>query len=93
MIEIRTFSCPEEIRELPNFIEENRLLNLEPIFFANNFFPLCFQESEKSERYKAARISMHRSGVAGSNDEAKAWLAAQQKAIKQQVGIDMIEIR
>jgi hypothetical protein len=36
---------------------------------------------------------MRRSGVAGGKDEAKAWLAAQEKAIKQQLGIDVIEIR
>jgi hypothetical protein len=71
----------------------NRLLNLEPAFFANNFLPLCFLETDKTERYKAARIAMRRSGVAGSKDEAKAWLAAQEKAIKQQLGIDVIEIR
>jgi len=74
------------------FREGNRLLSLEPVFFANSFLPLCFLETDKTERYKAARIAMRRSGVAGGKDEAKAWLAAQEKAIKQELGIDVIEI-
>ncbi|WP_244289224.1 hypothetical protein [Burkholderia puraquae] len=72
--------------------EGNRLLNLESVFFANSFLPLCFLETDKTERYKAARIAMRRSGIVGGKDEAKAWLAAQEKAIKQQLGIDVIEI-
>jgi hypothetical protein len=55
--------------------------------------PLCFLETEKTERYKATRIAMRRSGVAGGKDETKAWLVEQEKAIKQQPGIDVIEIR
>ncbi|OJA79681.1 hypothetical protein [Burkholderia ubonensis] len=71
----------------------NRLLDLERAFFANNFLPLCFLETDKTERYKAARVAMRRSGIAGSKDDAKAWLAEQEKAIKQQLSVDAIEIR
>lgn len=71
----------------------NRLLDLERIFFENNFLPLCFLETDKTERFKAAKIAMRRSGVAGGKVEAKPWLAEQEKAIKQQLGIDAIEIR
>lgn len=71
----------------------SRLLDLEQVFFSNNFLLLCFLEADKTERFKAARIAMRRSGVAGGKDEAKAWLADQEKEIKRQLGIDAIEIR
>lgn len=70
-----------------------RLLDLEQIFFANNFLLLCFLEADKGERFKAARIAMRRAGISGNKDEAKGWLADQEKAIKRQFGIDVIEIR
>ncbi|MFM0095646.1 hypothetical protein PQQ87_08535 [Paraburkholderia nemoris] len=87
-------SLANRLNEYDRLLKDgNRLLGLERIFFENTFLPLCFLETDKAERFKAAKIAMRRSGVAGSKDEAKAWLAEQEKAIKQQLGIDAIEIR
>ena len=71
----------------------DRLLALEQIFLANNFLPLCYLVNDKGDRYKAAKFAMNRSGISGGKDDAKAWLAEQERSIKQQLGINAIEMR
>ncbi len=73
--------------------EGHHVLELERFFFENNFLLLCFLERDKTERFKVAKIAMHRAGITGGKDEAKAWLAEQEKAIKRQLDVDAIEIR
>lgn len=65
----------------------------ESAFRENEFFLLCFLTNDKSERYKSAKIAMHKSGASGSKDDAKAWLAAQEKLLREQLSVDAIEIR
>lgn len=87
-------SLANRLNEYDRIVRDgNRLLDLERVFFGNNFLPLCFLETDKTARYKAARVAMRRSGTAGSKEEAKTWLMEQEKAIKKQLGIDAIEIR
>ena len=73
--------------------EGNRLLRLEQSFLSNRFLLLCFVQADKAERYKCAGFAMRLSGANGGKEKAKAWLAEQEKAIKQQLGVDAIEIR
>ncbi|MBU9261713.1 hypothetical protein [Burkholderia multivorans] len=73
--------------------EGNQLLQLESDFFENSFLLLCFLSTDKSERFKAAKIAMRQAGVHGSKNDAKAWLAEQEKALKEQLAADAIEIR
>lgn len=69
------------------------LKELESSFFSNNFLLLCFLTTDKAERYKAGKIAMHKTGKTGGKDDAKTWLADQERLIKEKLGADSIEIR
>jgi hypothetical protein len=94
-------SKSSEIASLANRLNEydsairdgNRLIELERDFFSNQFFPLCYLSTDKGDRFKAARIAMRQLGISGTKDDAKAWLAEQEKAIKKELSVDAIELR
>jgi hypothetical protein len=69
------------------------LKDLEASFFSNNFLLLCFLTTDKTERYKAGKIAMRSTGTTGGKDDAKVWLAEQERLIKEKLGADSIEIR
>jgi hypothetical protein len=73
-------------------LDGNRLLALESDFFHNPFLLLCFLSTEKGERSKAAKIAMHQAGLSGSKADAKSWFAEQETALKEQLGVDAIEL-
>lgn len=73
--------------------EGDRLLGLEAAFQTNNWLLLCFLTDDKSERYKVAKIAMRQAGQAGSKEDAKEWLAGQEKGIKTRLGVDSLQIR
>jgi hypothetical protein len=91
----------KEIETLANRLNEydrllkegKRLLGMEAAFQSNNWLLLCFLTDDKSERYKAASIAMRQAGRTGGKDDAKEWLAEQEKGIKTRLGVDSLQIR
>lgn len=91
----------KEIETLANRLNEydrllkegDRLLGLEAAFKKNNWLLLCFLTEDKSERYKAAKIAMRQTEQTGGKEEAKEWLAEQEKAIRTRLGVDSLQIR
>jgi hypothetical protein len=69
------------------------LLECEVQFASNNLVLLCFLTNDRGERYKCARFAMHKSGVQGGKDNAKAWLSKLDADLRTQLNIDHIEIR
>ena len=70
----------------------NRLLALESDFFNNQFFLLCFLSTDKGERSRAAKIAMRQAGISGTKGDAKSWFAEQERAVREQLGVDAIEL-
>lgn len=73
--------------------EGNRLLGLESAFQRNNWLLLCFLTDDKSERYKVAKIAMRQAGKSGGKEDAKEWLAEQEKSLRNRLGADALQIR
>lgn len=69
------------------------LLGAEAQFLGNNMELLCFVDDERADRYKCARLAMHQKGIAGNKDVAKTWLSKLETDLKQQLGVNNIEIR
>lgn len=69
-----------------------QLLDLETVFLSNNYFLFCFIVSDRAIRYKTALLAMRQAGISGGKDKAKEWLAEKEKMIKQNLGVDAIEI-
>jgi hypothetical protein len=87
-------SLATRLNEYDGVIREgNRLLGLESDFFRNRFLLLCFLSSDKGERFKSAKIAMRQAGTTGNKADAKAWLAEQERTIREHLGADAIEIR
>lgn len=61
-------------------------------FFQNSHLLFCFVTDERGERSKLARLAMHQAGVDGGRDHAKEWLAGQEQALIQQLGVQAIRI-
>lgn len=65
----------------------------ENLFFNSDLSLLCFIVDDKSERYKAARVFLERSGEIVGRDKAKTWLAEKDQELKKKLTADRIEIR
>ena len=61
-------------------------------FLGNSTWPYCFLIDDRSERSKIAKLAMNRSGVEGSRDHAKAWLAHHEAELCKQLGVERIRI-
>jgi hypothetical protein len=61
-------------------------------FLGNAAWPYCFLIDDRSERSKVAKLAMNRSGVEGSRDHAKAWLAQREAELCKQLGVERIRI-
>ncbi|MGB7399052.1 hypothetical protein [Castellaniella sp.] len=70
-----------------------QLLDLEDGFFGNDPLLFCFLHNDRVTRYRCAGIAMRKSCVTGGKEKAKAWLADQETALKQKLGVDAIEMR
>lgn len=70
-----------------------QLLDLEERLFGNDPLLLCFLINDKVNRYRCAGVAMRKSGVKGGKEKAKTWLAEQEVALKQKLGVDAIEMR
>lgn len=61
-------------------------------FLGNSAWPYCFLIDDRSERSKVAKMAMNCSGVQGSRDHAKAWLADREAELCKQLGVERIRI-
>ncbi len=69
-----------------------QLLDLETVFFSNNYFLFCFMINDRGIRYKTGLLAMHQAGILGGKDKAKEWLFEKEKMLKKELGVDAIEI-
>lgn len=73
-------------------VELKNIQQAKSLFFNNDFTLLCFLTEDKSERYKAARYLLDRSGVEVGRDKAKVWLGDQENALKTKFKAEKIRI-
>jgi hypothetical protein len=87
-------SLANRLNEYDRILKEgNRLLGLESAFVQNNWLLLCFLTDDKTERAKMAKIAMRQAGKGAGKGDANAWLADQEKTIKQRLGAESLQIR
>ncbi len=72
-----------ELRDLEKAVDQ---------FFKSDLQLLCFLVEDKTERYKAARYVLDKSGVSVGKEKAKVWLTEQERKIKAELNVEKIKI-